>query len=384
MASLYHRGPKKWRISIELGKDPKTGKRRRKFKTVNGTKKEAQKVMLEMVQKYEKGNFNEAENITVEEYLKKWLYEYKKNDLSKTTFIDYKNIIGNHLAPYLGNLKLKDIEERHIIKYQNDKLQNGRIDGNGGLSKRSVQYHHRVLSQALKHAVFPYKLIENNPCRSINAPSPKNTEVFPLSQNQANKLLDSLKNNLNFYTLIYVALYTGLRRGELLALRWKDIDLDNKRLSVRRSVVEISGEGLIYKEPKNENSKRAVDFDEDVANILNYYRKRQFKYYKNDAIVFLHKDGSVIRPDYVTKKYKKEAKKLGLNKTRFHDLRHTHASWLLQLGENPKVVQERLGHHDVSITLDIYSHVIPSMQKDAVKKLKNSKNKNHGYKMDTK
>ena len=92
MASLYHRGPKKWRISVELGRDPKTGKRKRKYKTVNGTKKEAQKIMLEMVQKYEKGNFSEAEDITVKEYLKKWLYEYKKNDVSKRTFIDYKTI----------------------------------------------------------------------------------------------------------------------------------------------------------------------------------------------------------------------------------------------------------------------------------------------------
>ena len=100
MASLYHRGPKTWRISIELGKDPKTNKRRRKFKTVKGTKNKAQKVMFEMVRKYEKGNFIEAKNITVEEYLKKWLYEYKKNDLSKRTFIDYKTITDNHLAPF--------------------------------------------------------------------------------------------------------------------------------------------------------------------------------------------------------------------------------------------------------------------------------------------
>ena len=138
MASLYHRGPKTWRISIELGKDPKTGKRMRKFKTFKGTKKEAQKKMLELVKKYEKGYFSEAENITVKEYLIKWLYEYKKNDLSRTTFIDYKNIIDNHLAPYLGELKLKDLEEIYIIKYQNDKLENGRLDGKKKLSKRII------------------------------------------------------------------------------------------------------------------------------------------------------------------------------------------------------------------------------------------------------
>ena len=384
MASLYHKGPKKWRISIELGRDPKTGKRKRKFKTVNGTKKEAQKIMLEMVQKYEKGNFNEAEDITVEEYLKKWLYEYKKNDVSKRTFIDYKTITNNHLIPYLGKLKLKDLEERHIIQYQKEKLENGRMDGEGGLSKRSVQYHHRILSQALKHAVYPYRLIDKNPCQGVKAPSPKQAEIHPLSQQEANQLLEKFENEFAFYTIIYVALYTGLRRGELLALRWKDIDLDNKRLFVRRSVNEIRGEGLIYKDPKNENSKRTVDFDDDVAALLKKFLKKQFRYYNKEKIVFLNKDGSKIRPDLLTKKFKRKVKKIGKPNVRFHDLRHTHASWLLQLGENPKVVQERLGHHDVTITLKIYSHVVPSMQKDAVKKLKNSKVGSHGYKVDTK
>jgi len=116
-----------------------------------------------------------------------------------------------------------------------------------------------------------------------------------------------------------------------------------------------------------------VDFDEDVAKYLRIYLKKNFKHYHNNNIVFLYKDGSKIRPDLITKKFKRNIKKIGLEKTRFHDIRHTHVTWLLQLSENPKVVQERLGHHDVSITLNIYSHVIPTMQKNAVKKLKNNK-----------
>jgi integrase len=373
LAHLEHIDSKKWRITVELGRNPKTGRRKRKYKTVKGTKKKAQKVMLEMIKKYEQGNFSEAENITVKEYLKKWLYEYKKNDVSKRTFIDYKTIISNHLIPYLGNLKLKRLEERHIIKYQNDKLENGRLDGKGGLSKRSVQYHHRVLSQALKHAVSPYKFIQKNPCRGVKAPYPKQPEIHPLSQQEANQLLDKFENEFSFYTIIYVALYTGLRRGELLALRWKDLDLDNNRLFIRRSVNEIRGEGLIYKDPKTEDSKRTVDFDEDVTALLKRYLKKQFRYYNKEEIVFLHEDGRKIRPDLLTKKFKRKIREMGKPKTRFHDLRHTHATWLLKLGENPKVVQERLGHHDVTITLKIYSHVVPSMQKSAVKKLKNHK-----------
>ena len=143
-----------------MGGDSKTGRRQRKNKTVRGTKKKAQKVMLEMVKKFENGKFIEPEDISVQEYLKKWLKEYAKNNVSDRTFIDYESITKNHLLPFLGKLKLSEIQERHIIKYQNSKLKNGRLDGTGRLSKRSVQYHHRILSQALKHAVYPYRLIE--------------------------------------------------------------------------------------------------------------------------------------------------------------------------------------------------------------------------------
>ena len=193
MAHLEHINPKKWRITIELGRNSKTCRRKRKYKTVKGTKKKAQKVMLEMVNKYENGTFAGDENITLEEYLIKWLYEYKKNDISNRTFIDYKTILNNHIIPYFKKLKLSELEERYIIKYQNDKLNKGRLDGEGGLSKRSVQYHHRILSQALKHAVYPYKLISKNPCRNVNAPSPKQSDPTALSLEEANKLLDNLK-----------------------------------------------------------------------------------------------------------------------------------------------------------------------------------------------
>ncbi|MGM0603902.1 MAG: site-specific integrase, partial [Bacillota bacterium] len=187
----------------------------------------------------------------------------------------------------------------------------------------------------------------------------------------------------------YLDLYTGLRRGELLALKWKDIDLYNLRLHVRRSTEVIRSDSenesrIEYNEPKTETSIRTVDFDNDTAAVLANYKNYMEKFSSSEDLVFRLDNKEPMHPDYVTRRFRRKADKIGLEKVRFHDLRHTHATWLLQAGVNPKIVQERLGHHDVSITLKIYSHVIPSMQRDAVKKLQKLKNNNswlqNGYK----
>lgn len=225
MAHLVNMGNKKWRIAIELGRDPRTGKRKRKYKTFHGTKKEAELEKLKMINKYKDGA--PTEDITVRDYLLKWLREYIKGKVAHTTYKDYEISIKKHLIPGLGRLKLKNLHARHIIKYQNDKLENGRLDGKGGLSNRSVQKHHRLLSQSLKNAVSPYEYINKNPCNGVKAPSPKPPEITPLTHKQAAKLLDLIEYDVNFYTLVYFDLYTGLRRDELLALKWKDIDFKN-------------------------------------------------------------------------------------------------------------------------------------------------------------
>lgn len=374
MAHLKHKGRKKYEICIELGRDPRTGKRQRKYKTVeNVTKQEAQSIMNDMIKKYKKSGFIDPDKVTVAKYLKKWLEEYAQRNVSARTFRDYNGVVRNHLIPYLGQLKLSELQSRHIIKYQNDKLDNGRLNGEGGLSKRTVENHHRILSQALKHAVHTYNILDSNPCNGVTAPQPDKPDINTLTEKEVNKLLDLIEDDYIFYTIIYVAVYTGLRRSELLALRWKDIDLDEQVLQVRRAVNEVSGQGLVYKETKNTSSQRSVNFDDDVTKVLRYYVKKQFKFYGKENLVFVNNEGEAIRPDYVTKKFKREIRKMNLEDVRFHDLRHTHATWLLKLGINPKIVQERLGHYDISTTLDVYSHVTPSMQKNAVKMLQKAK-----------
>ncbi|MCF8002516.1 MAG: site-specific integrase [Halanaerobiales bacterium] len=376
MAHLRKKGKKKWQIVLNVGINPKTGRKKRKTKIVNANKTKAKKVMHKLAQKYENEDYNSNINMTLEKYLNKWYKEYCLDNLAPKTYNDYKGVIDKHLIPALGSLKLQNIKAHHIIKYQSDKLKNGRIRGEGGLSKRSVQKHHRILSKALTDAEVTYEFIDSNPCRNVKAPSPDQPEINPFSKDEMNKILDSINENY-LYAIIYAARETGLRRGELLALKFKDVNFSEQEIYIQRSVEEIRGEGLNYKKPKNDSSYRNIYIKSKLIEILRKLKKHHLKISHADNLIFTYKDGSKIRPDYITKKFKKTLRKINLGEHRFHDLRHTHATELLKARVHPKIVQERLGHAKIETTLNIYSHVIPSMQKDTIKKLEKYQNKDH-------
>jgi hypothetical protein len=172
MAHLGKRGNKKWQIVLNIVINPKTGRKKRKTKIVNTTKTKAKKIMHKLAEKYENGNYIENIDMTLEQYLLKWYKEYCIDNLAAKTYKNYKGVIDKHLIPSLGKLKLKDIKPHHIIKYQIDKLDNRRLRGKGGLSKRSVQKIHRILSKALTDAEVTYEFIDSNPCRNVKAPNP--------------------------------------------------------------------------------------------------------------------------------------------------------------------------------------------------------------------
>ncbi len=377
MAHLRKRGKNSWQICIENGRDPVTGKRNRIYKTVNGTKKEAKKEMHKLAYEIETGGYIEPSELTVKEYLLRWLKDYCKNNLAPSTLESYEIIVKTHLIPALGAIKLSNLEPMHINSYQTQKLNSGRKDGKpGGLSKRTVQYHHRVLSKALKHAV-KWRVINTNPATYIDAPSPDTPEITAMTSEQVNKLLDNATGWV--YNFLYIAVFTGMRRSEILGLRWKDIDLKEKVIHVRQSVTKPAGRDLVFRKPKTNSSIRPINIDDDVVNAFKRRKKEQNenqlffgeKYNNEYNLVFTKEDGSPFLPQYATRQFNDVAKKAGLSEFRLHDLRHTHATLMLKAEVHPKVVQERLGHASITVTLDTYSHVIPSMQKEAVQKLKN-------------
>ena len=377
MACLIKKGKKKWQIVLELGTDPLTGKRKRKTKIVNTTKTKAKDIMHKLAAKYENDNYNIANDMTLKKYLQKWYKEYCLNNLAAKTYNDYKNVIDKHLIPALGKLKLNEIKPHHIIKYQTNKLDHGRLRDGSGLSKRSVQKHHRILSKALTDAEVTYQFIDSNPCRSVKAPNPDKPEINPFTKDDMQKIFNFI-DEYYLYSIIYVDRETGLRRGEILALKWEDISFEKQEIYIQRSVEEIPGEGLNFKKPKNDSSYRNIYVKDGVVDILKKIKKHHLKTSHTDNLIFTYPDGTKIRPDYITKKFKKILRKINLGEHRFHDLRHTHATELLKAGVHPKIVQERLGHSKIETTLNVYSHVIPSMQKGAVEKLKKYQKQDYG------
>jgi integrase len=246
-------------------------------------------------------------------------------------------------------------------------LESGRRDGKGGLSAQTVKHHHRVLHEALKYAV-KHGILIRNVAEAVDPPRPDNKEMVTLEPENVHVFLDAA-HDTPYYVLFYTALYTGLRRSELLGLRWKDVDLDLATLSVVQTLHHVSRKGYVFREPKTKRSRQLVDLSPSLALLLREHRANQElerkllrRFLMPDDLVFCYPDGTPLSPNSVTKGFHKLAKSLEMPGIRLQDLRHTHAAIMLSQGVHPKVVSERLGHSSVAITLDTYSHVLPGIQ----------------------
>ncbi|WP_018249051.1 tyrosine-type recombinase/integrase [Orenia marismortui] len=378
MGHIRKQGENTWEITISTGKDPVTGKYGRIYETVQGNKTQAKKRMMELEYELEHSTYIKPSELTLSELLHQWYQDYAQTNLAPSTQEYYDIIINSHIIPLLGGIKISDLEPMHIQRYLSEKLRNGRLDGkSGGLSNKSVKRHYTVINQVLKYAA-KLQVIENNPAKYVDPPKPENPEIQALKQEELEKILDIAKGWIHDF--IYIAAFTGMRRGELLALRWKDVNFKDKSLQIRQSVSKLSGGRLIYREPKTKSSIRLISIDDDIVKILKCRNKEQkenklklgSQYNNKYNLVFAKENGDPYLPLYTTRQFNKVAEKANLSNFRLHDLRHTHATLMLQAGIHPKIVQERLGHSSITQTLDTYSHITPSMQRTAVQKLKDS------------
>lgn len=369
---IYRRGKQSWGIVADLSRDA-AGKRRQKTLTVRGTKKEAEARLAQMLHELNTGTFVEPAKMSVAEYLKRWLSEYAAHNVARKTYERYDEIVRLHLIPAVGTHRLTGLKPLHIQEYYSAALRSGRCDGNGGLSPQTVLHHHRILREALQQAVR-WQLLARNPADAVEPPRSAKREMQVLDEEQTAKLLDVAKGS-RLSMVIFLAVATGLRRGEILALRWEDIDLDGASLQVRRTLEQARG-GLRFKEPKTERGRRLVALGPDAVETLRRHRLEQIKErlalgqsYKNSDLVCARLHGTPFDPSEVTAGFAKLIRSLDLPRVRLHDLRHGHATHLLRLGIHPKVVSERLGHSGVGITLNTYSHILPGMQEDAALRL---------------
>jgi len=357
-------------IVVPLGSDPITGKYKQHWETVNGTKAAAEKRLAELQIELFQGTFIKPEKITVAEYLMDWLENTAKYQISPRTYDSYEMIIKKHLIPCIGNHALSALNGSIIQKYYSQKQQSA-CSGHkkGTLSAHSVRCHHRVLHRALQSAVIR-RLISHNAADNTEPPVPVKKEFKSMTESQLLIFLKELKSS-QYYELFYTSLFTGLRRSEVLALRWQDIDLQNGYLTVNRVLHHIKGK-FIFWEPKTEKSRATISLTHSTIVMLTDYKQRVIAEYllmgqefNETELVFCRPDGSPIIPNGITKYWKRFVDRIGMGGIRLHDARHTHASLMLKKGVNIKVVQERLRHTRVETTLGIYSHVLPGMQEEA-------------------
>jgi len=357
-------------IVLNLGIDPTTGKRKQQWVSVKGTKKGAEKKLSELLNQLDNGIYMKPGKTTLGEFLERWLKDYVWLNLAPRTAEGYESIIRSQLIPGLGNTRLTQLKPEHLQRYYSEKLSGGRCDGKGPLSQTTVSHHHTCLHRALKMA-FEWGLINRNPADAVTPPRPQRSEMQTMNEDEVRVFLEAARST-PYYALFYLALFSGLRRSELLALRWCDVDLVIGEVSVNRSLHRLHDGSIVIQQPKTPKARRPVALPPSATLVLREHKEKQALEYsmlgtslKDDGLVFSQPNGRPLLPDTVSHAWTKIVKRAGLKHFRFHDGRHTHASLLLKQNVHPKVVQERLGHATISTTLDLYSHVAPGLQEAA-------------------
>ncbi len=357
--SIYQQTDGRWTAAITL--------ENRKRKVFYGkTRKEVQEKLKKALREQQQGTLITAPQQTLEQFLKHWL-ESRTGAVRSRTTERYEQYIRLHILPVLGHVKLDKLTAQHINQLYKKKLEEG-------LSPTTVNTLHAMLHKALSDAV-KWELVGKNVCSLVEPPRRAHYEMTPLTPEQAQKLLATAKGH-NLEALFLLALTTGMRRGELLALKWQDISFSQSMLQVKRIFTRQPGNRYVEAEPKTAKSRRSILLAPMVLDLLQEHRKHQNEIkreagadWQDHDLVFCTSLGTPLNPNKVLERFNTLLKKAGLPHIRFHDLRHSAATILLLMKVNPKVVQEILGHNQISMTMDIYSHVLPTMQEDAVSKM---------------
>lgn len=334
----------------------------RKRRTVYGkTRAEVAKKLAKALSQREDGLVFDAGNLKVKEYLERWLQDSVEGNVRSRTLSNYQMQVRRHIVPALGSVKLKALSPAHVQGLYRQKL-------DSGLAPSSVRYIHAVLHRALKQALR-WGLVPRNVSEAVDLPKLVNEEVDALLPEEARAFLEAARGD-RFEALYVVAVTTGMRRGELLGLRWSDVTLDGTAtLRVARQLQRMrDGSGLKFVPPKS-GKGRTIRLPLRTVEALKAHRARQAEeklkagsLYQDGGLVFATEVGTPLEPSNIDRRsFKPLLQKAGLPDMRFHDLRHTCATVLLTEGVNPKFVQELLGHADVGLTLGTYSHFLPSM-----------------------
>lgn len=366
--NIRQQSPGTWQIVASTGFDLLTARRKRVFRTIRGSRRDAQRELTKLLSEVDRGEVVEHERIRFAEYIQRWL-DHMQHRLRPTTFWRYESYVRCHMLPALGRMQLSKIRALHIQTFEANALKAGRKDGQGGLSAQSVLHLHRVLHGALAQAVR-WQLLANNPAAAVQPPRIQRPKINVPAPEVVERIVATAEGT-SLYMPVLLAVATGMRRGEILALRWSAVDLDEGLVRVV-STLQRHRHGTEFGEPKTQRSRRSIVLPAFAVEILRRHRKAQAaqrlrtgEVWRDGDFVVTNGLGGHMDPGEVTRRFKKLATEAGAPGVRFHDLRHAYATMLLASGVHPKIASEALGHSTVGITLDTYSHVLPTMQAEA-------------------
>jgi integrase len=369
-------GKTSYQVVIELGRDPLTGERNRLSKTYT-TKKEAEYQRTKMLNELNHRTYIGESNTVLKTYMDEWLEVFVKPYISPSTYEKYLSQINNHIYPALGRLKLQNIIASDIQKLYNTLNVKSPVSGKA-LAPKTIKNIHLNISACLDRAVKD-DLIRKNPCKDVILPKRKKSPIKVYDRQETAKLLEVVRDT-DMELVVNMLIGLGLRRGELLAVTWNDLDTTNGTLSINKNVIFVKGESIV-KEPKAEAGVRVLTVPKILLDLLNKWRKNyimnKFKHgadFHDTNLIICKPEGSPYHPDTITAKFDKLLKQNGLRHQRLHDLRHLNATLMLASNVSAKIAQQRLGHASYQITMDLYTHVLNDLEQDSADKIDNEIN----------
>jgi integrase len=380
--SIRKRG-QTWTVVVDVGRDPTTRRRRQLSKGGFKTRRDANRWLTHTLGQLDQGSYVTPTRQTVGEHLLAWLPAIRAS-VRPATYESYERNVRLHLIPTVGHVWLDQLTPDRLSDAYAELGRTGRLDGAGGLSPRSIRYLNTILGKTLGDAIADGKLARNvaqAPTVRRRLPRHAKPDTSTWSAAELAAFLDQLRGD-PLHAPVLLAATTGMRRGEVLGLRWRDTDLDAGRVAVRQTLAAVRDVDadpgdpgrrlLLFGEPKTAKGRRTVPLPAQTVAALRAHRKTQAADrlkvgpdYRDQDLVFAEPDGSPVHPDKFRKRFETRIGRSGLPPIRFHDLRHSYATLALRAGVHPKVVSEILGHANIGITLDIYSHAIPAMQERA-------------------
>ena len=365
---------------VVLNTRDSNGKRKPKWIStgldVKGNKRVAEQILREKIKEYELRENLIHTNVLFSDYVLYWL-NLIENSVDTITHQGYKSVANAHIVPYFKNkgVKLADIKRNHIQEYIDVKSKSGRLDGKGGLSTKTMKTHRLIIQLVCKEAL-KNDLISKNPCEFVVMPKQQRREPDFYSNDELQIMFNELRNE-HIYPLLYFTVLYGLRRSEVLGLKWDSVNFDNNIITIKHTVVRFTK--VVEKDStKNASSFRSYPLTPDVKQILLLLKQQEQenrrlfgKQYVDNDYIFKWQNGKPYAPDYITMKFSKLLKQHKLRHIRFHDLRHSCASMLVSNGFELKDIQEWLGHSDIQITANIYAHLDAKRKKDIANSMSN-------------